>query len=200
MPVPQPKAAKKVAISKVTSSKTAAKPVATKKIVPKKVASKKTTTKSKSRTTVSAPLVPTLPAFKLVDEPGHLLRRAQQIAVAKFHEVHGRHVTPIQYAILRTLAQNPGIDQVTLAQLIALDTSTTADTATRLEAKGWVHREVLPRRQRSLCLTDQGQAVLAELTPGAERMQEALMSHFKPAEQQEFLRLLRTFVSLHDQS
>jgi len=200
MPVPQPKAAKKVAISKVTSSKTAAKPVATKKIVPKKVASKKTTTKSKSRTTVSAPLVPTLPAFKLVDEPGHLLRRAQQIAVAKFHEVHGRHVTPIQYAILRTLAQNPGIDQVTLAQLIALDTSTTADTATRLEAKGWVHREVLPRRQRSLCLTAQGQAVLAELTPGAERMQEALMSHFKPAEQQEFLRLLRTFVSLHDQS
>jgi len=200
MPVPQPKAAKKVAISKVTSSKTAAKPVATKKIANKKVASKKAASKTASLTKVSAPLAPTLPAFKLVDEPGHLLRRAQQIAVAKFHEVHGRHVTPIQYAILRTLAQNPGIDQVTLAQLIALDTSTTADTATRLEAKGWVHREVLPRRQRSLCLTAQGQAVLAELTPGAERMQDALMSHFKPAEQQEFLRLLRTFVSLHDQS
>lgn len=136
-----------------------------------------------------------LPAFKLEDEPGHLLRRAQQIAVAKFHEVHGRHVTPIQYAILRTLAQNPGIDQVTLAQLIALDTSTTADTATRLETKGWVHREVLPRRQRSLSLTEQGQAILAELTPGAERMQDALMCHFKPDEQQTFLRLLRTFVN-----
>lgn len=171
----------------VAAAKKIAKTVPVKKVAVKKVAVKK------------APSI-TSPAFKLVDEPGHLLRRAQQIAVAKFHEVHGRHVTPIQYAILRTLAQNPGIDQVTLAQLIALDTSTTADTATRLEAKGWVHREVLPRRQRSLSLTAQGQAILAELTPGAERMQDALMSHFKPAEQQEFLRLLRTFVNLHDQS
>jgi len=39
----------------------------------------------------------------LYDEPGHLIRRAQQIAVSRFHEIHGRHVTPIQYAILRTL-------------------------------------------------------------------------------------------------
>lgn len=171
----------------VAATQKIAKTVPVKKVAVKKVAVKK------------APSI-TSPAFKLVDEPGHLLRRAQQIAVAKFHEVHGRHVTPIQYAILRTLAQNSGIDQVTLAQLIALDTSTTADTATRLEAKGWVHREVLPRRQRSLSLTAQGQAILAELTPGAERMQDALMSHFKPAEQQEFLRLLRTFVNLHDQS
>jgi DNA-binding MarR family transcriptional regulator len=185
MPVTQPKVVKKV-----VSSKMLAKPVAAKKVASKKAASPAT-----SLTKVSAPLVPMLPAFKLEDEPGHLLRRAQQIAVAKFHEVHGRHVTPIQYAILRTLAQNPGIDQVTLAQLIALDTSTTADTATRLETKGWVHREVLPRRQRSLSLTEQGQAILAELTPGAERMQDALMCHFKPDEQQTFLRLLRTFVN-----
>ena len=87
-------------------------------------------------------------SIELYDEPGHLIRRAQQIAVSRFHEVHGRHVTPIQYAILRTLHETPGIDQVTLAQLIALDTSTTADIAARLEAKGWILREVLPRRQR----------------------------------------------------
>lgn len=37
----------------------------------------------------------TSPALKRVDVPGHLLRCAQQMAVAKFHEVHGRHVTPI---------------------------------------------------------------------------------------------------------
>jgi hypothetical protein len=37
------------------------------------------------------------PNFRRYDEPGHLIRRAQQIAVFKFHEVHGRHVTPIQY-------------------------------------------------------------------------------------------------------
>jgi DNA-binding MarR family transcriptional regulator len=141
----------------------------------------------------------TPPAFKLYDEPGHLIRRAQQIAVSKFHEVHGRHVTPIQYAILRTLHETPGVDQVTLAQLIALDTSSTADIATRLEAKGWILREVLPRRQRRLSLTPAGEAVLRELRPGVEVMYLGMMDSLDAAEQREFMRLLRKFVHLNDQ-
>ena len=142
----------------------------------------------------------TLPAtdspipIPLGDEPGHLIRRAQQIAVATFHQVHGRHITPIQYAILRTLAQSPGIDQITLAQMIALDTSTAADIAARLEAKGWVSRAVLPRRQRSLSLTEEGQRVLQELRSGVETMQENLLAGLEPQEQADFLRLLRKFV------
>lgn len=142
----------------------------------------------------------TLPAtdppmpIPLGDEPGHLIRRAQQIAVATFHQVHGRHITPIQYAILRTLAQSPGIDQITLAQMIALDTSTAADIAARLEAKGWVSRAVLPRRQRSLSLTDEGQRVLQDLRSGVEAMQENLLAGLEPQEQSDFLRLLRKFV------
>lgn len=134
----------------------------------------------------------------LHDEPGHLIRRAQQIAVSRFHEIHGRHVTPIQYAILRTLDETPGIDQVTLAQLIALDTSTTADIAARLETKGWILREVMPRRQRSLSLTKAGEEVLLELTPGIGLLYQGVMSSLEPAEQKEFMRLLRKFVHLHD--
>lgn len=131
---------------------------------------------------------------ELVDEPGHLIRRAQQIAVSTFHEVHGRHVTPIQYAILRTLHETPGIDQVTLAQKIALDTSTAADIAARLETKGWIVREVLPRRQRSLALTPAGAEVLLELRPGIGLMYRQMMDSLEPAEQSEFMRLLRKFV------
>ena len=142
----------------------------------------------------------TLPAtdmpisIPLGDEPGHLIRRAQQIAVATFHQVHGRHITPIQYAILRTLAQSPGIDQITLAQMIALDTSTAADIAARLETKGWVSRAVLPRRQRSLSLTAEGQRVLEDLRSGVKTMQENLLASLEPQEQADFLRLLRKFV------
>jgi MarR family transcriptional regulator, temperature-dependent positive regulator of motility len=132
------------------------------------------------------------------DEPGHLIRRAQQIAVSKFHEVHGRHVTPIQYAILRTLDETPGIDQVTLAQMIALDTSTTADIAARLETKGWIRREVMPRRQRRLSLTPEGEEVLLELKPGIDILYQGVMTSLDPAEQREFMRLLRKFVHLHD--
>lgn len=137
-------------------------------------------------------------SIELYDEPGHLIRRAQQIAVSKFHEVHGRHVTPIQYAILRTLHETPGIDQVTLAQLIALDTSTTADIAARLETKGWIRREVLPRRQRRLSLTPEGEDVLVELMPGVGVHYRAMMDSLEPVEQQEFMRLLRKFVHLYD--
>jgi MarR family transcriptional regulator, temperature-dependent positive regulator of motility len=135
----------------------------------------------------------------IYDEPGHLIRRAQQIAVSKFHEVHGRHVTPIQYAILRTLEESPGIDQVTLAQMIALDTSTTADIATRLETKGWILREVMPRRQRSLSLTPKGQEILLELKPGVDIHFQGMMSSLEPTEQKELMRLLRKFVHLNDQ-
>ena len=134
------------------------------------------------------------PSVALDEEPGHLIRRAQQIAVSTFNEVHARRVTPIQYAILRTLHQNPGIDQVTLAQMIALDTSTTAEIAARLEVKGLIAREVLPRRQRSLTLTPAGQAMLKQLRPGIEVMYAAMMGHLSPTEQKSFMRLLRKFV------
>lgn len=134
----------------------------------------------------------------LFDQPGHLIRRAQQIAVSMFFETLGRDVTPVQYAILRTLQERPGIDQVTLAAEVALDTSTTADIAARLEAKGWILREVLPRRQRSLVLTPAGEAVLAELVPGIHRLQQALLGKLEAAERAELLRLLRKFVAVNN--
>ena len=134
------------------------------------------------------------------EEPGHLIRRAQQIAVARFHEVHGRHVTPIQYAILRTLHSHPGIDQVTLAQLIALDTSTTADIAARLDTKGWIAREVLPRRQRRLSLTPLGEDILLELLPGVTLVYDRVLGGLNETEKAEFMRLLGKVVQLNDES
>jgi len=137
----------------------------------------------------------------LYDQPGHLIRRAQQIAVSMFIEAAGTSTTPIQYAILRMLQEKPGLDQVTLAQEIALDNSTTAETAARLEAKGLIVREMLPRRQRRLVLTLAGEKLLADLVPAVHRMRKAMLSNLEPAEQKEFMRLLRKFVHLNnDQS
>jgi len=140
-------------------------------------------------------------AVDLYEQPGHLIRRAQQIAVAMFAEALGREVTPVQYAVLRMLQERPGIDQVTLAREVALDNSTTAELAVRLEAKGWIHREMLPRRQRALSLTADGEAVLAGLMPGLRTMNEAMLSRLDAPERAEFMRLLRKFVQLNnDQS
>jgi len=134
----------------------------------------------------------------LFDQPGHLIRRAQQISVSMFFDAVGRDVTPVQYALLRMLQERPGIDQVTLAREVALDTSTTADIAARLEAKGWIVRRLLARRQRSLELTDEGRAVLARLVPGIHALNQAMLGALAPAERQQFMRLLRKFVQLNN--
>ena len=88
----------------------------------------------------------------------------------------------------------PGIDQSTLALAVALDTSTTADIAVRLEAKGWITRAVLARGQRSLSLTPEGVALLASLVDGMAQMQTTLLGGLDAQEQAELLRLLRKFV------
>jgi len=136
-------------------------------------------------------------SIPLQAEPGHLIRRAHQLAVSTFTKTHGKQITPVQYAVLRALQDTPGMDQVTLADRVALDTSTTADIAARLDAKGWIVRELLPRRQRALRLTPEGEAVLAEMLPRVAPMYGQLLDALEPAERKEFLRLLRKFVHLN---
>jgi len=133
----------------------------------------------------------------LYEQPGHLFRRAQQISTSIFYSSLGTEITPIQYAILRMLHERPGVDQKTLAGLIALDTSTTALTAERLEAKGLLVRElhIDGRRQRLLFLTPQGQILLVGLVDGVRRMQKALFQDFDADEKKTFMRLLAKFVT-----
>lgn len=139
------------------------------------------------------------PPTELREQPGHLIRRAHQIAVSMFLDSLGREITPVQYAVMRQLEDSPGLDQVSLAREVALDTSTTADIAARLESRGWIVRELLPRRQRRLVLTAQGQALLARLEPGIQRMQQRLLANLDESERAEFMRLLHKFVRLSDE-
>jgi MarR family transcriptional regulator, temperature-dependent positive regulator of motility len=135
------------------------------------------------------------------DEPGHLIRRAQQIAVSMFHSTMRNGVTPIQYCVLRVLQDHPGIDQVTLARLCALDTSTAADLAVRLEARGLMRR-MMPmksKRHRLLQLTPEGAAVVKRLIPRAYILSGRLLRALNQKEQKLFVRLLKKFVHLNNQ-
>ena len=135
------------------------------------------------------------------DEPGHLIRRAQQIAVSMFHSTMRNGVTPIQYCVLRVLQDHPGIDQVTLARLCALDTSTAADLAVRLEERGLVRR-MMPmksKRYRLLQLTSEGAALVKRLVPCAYVLSGRLLRALNKGEQRIFLLLLKKFVHLNNQ-
>jgi DNA-binding MarR family transcriptional regulator len=132
----------------------------------------------------------------LYQHPGHLLRRAQQISVSIFYDEMGSELTPVQYAILSRLAEHPGIDQVSLAGLAAIDTSTGATVCARLEEKGLLERRVLPhnRRQRALSITKAGQALLDGLVPGAQRLRQRLLDPLSAEEQRVFMELLAKLV------
>ena len=133
----------------------------------------------------------------LYEHPGHLLRRAQQISVSIFYDEMGSELTPVQYAILTRLAAHPGIDQVSLAGLAAIDTSTGATVCARLEEKGLLERKVIPhnRRQRALTITAAGTRLLDTLVPGAQRLRQRLLDPLNLEEQAQFMALLAKLVN-----
>jgi len=132
--------------------------------------------------------------------PGHLVRRFQQIAVAVFlNEVGtaGFDLTPVQYAALAAIGANPGIDQVTLAGLIAYDRTTITGVVDRLVQKGLMVRRASSRdrRVRELQVTDDGRRTLRRITPAVEAAQRIMMRGLTEREAQEFMRLLRKAIA-----
>jgi DNA-binding MarR family transcriptional regulator len=134
------------------------------------------------------------------DMPGHLARRFQQIAVAVFLaevEDAGFDLTPVQYAALATIKANPGLDQVTLAGLIAYDRTTITGVIDRLVQKGLVERRASSRdrRARELEITDEGRRTLRKITPAVESAQRIMLRGLSAREGEELMRLLRKAIA-----
>ncbi len=140
--------------------------------------------------------------IRLDDLPGHYIRRLQQIAVAIFmQETADFGVTPVQFAALQTVANQPGLDQRTLARTIGFDTSTIAGVIDRLEARGLMTRGPSPadRRVRLLSLTEPGQRLLAEVTPSMLSTQTRILAPLLPAERAEFVRMMQVLVTANNE-
>lgn len=135
-----------------------------------------------------------------LDKPGHLARRFQQIAVAIFHaevEEAGYDLTPVQYAALATITAHPGIDQATLAGLIAYDRTTITGVVDRLVLKGLLLRQAnsRDRRIRELQVTDEGRRILSGIEPAVEAAQRVMLRGLNADEADQFLRLLRKTIA-----
>ncbi len=132
--------------------------------------------------------------------PGHLARRFQQIAVAVFHaevEAYDCDLTPVQYAALLAIYRHPGVDQITLAGLIAYDRTTITGVVDRLERKGLVTRAVsdTDRRARELRITVEGEATLHRIQPAVDAAQHVLLSGLSDAEAETLMQLLRKAIA-----
>ncbi|HET9642062.1 MAG TPA: MarR family transcriptional regulator [Burkholderiaceae bacterium] len=135
-------------------------------------------------------------------QPGHYIRRLQQIAVAIFlQEAEATGITPVQYAVLQAISNQPGIDQRSAARTVGLDTSTVAGVIDRLEARGLLQRNASPhdRRVRLLQLTGDGRDLLVQVIPAMLRTQNRILEPLSPEERGEFLRMLRKLVEANNE-
>jgi DNA-binding MarR family transcriptional regulator len=126
---------------------------------------------------------------------GHLIRRMNQISTSVFTErmiSEGYDLTSVQFAALTALEVNPGIDQATLAGMIAYDRVTIAGVVERLEQKGLIDRTVnkRDRRSRLLILSADGVAIVTHLKPVVRALQDDILIGLNQTEKETLLRLL----------
>lgn len=132
--------------------------------------------------------------LEIYNMAGHLIRRLNQISVSVFQDrvkAMGVDLTPVQFAAMNAIRVNPGIDQASLAGLIAHDRATIGGVVDRLEAKGYVIRKTSDRdrRARVATLTEAGKDLLRRLTPVIQELQVEILAGLDEEERQEFMRL-----------
>lgn len=137
-------------------------------------------------------------SFDFRHAPGHLIRRAHQLAVATFmEETADFGVTPVQFAILNALMEAPGEDQVTLAGKVAFDAATFGSVIGRLEAKGWVRRkaDAQDRRRKLLWVTPEGERAATAMKRAVAKAQVRILASLEPAERDQLVQLLDKLVT-----
>lgn len=142
-------------------------------------------------------------SYDIARAPGHLIRRAQQIAVSEFARgMAAFDITPVQFALLNAMLDTPGVDQITLANGVAFDPATSGSVIGRLESKGWVRREPDPddRRRKLLFVTPLGQAAVAQMKAAVDQVQQNILAPLSASEQAQLVDLLARLVAGHEQA
>jgi MarR family transcriptional regulator, temperature-dependent positive regulator of motility len=129
-----------------------------------------------------------------IEMAGHLIRRLQQQSAQVFQaktQAAGFDLTSVQFAALDAIAEQPGIDQATLAATIGFDRATIGGVIERLETKGLLQRMVSEqdRRARLLTLTREGAKLLATCRPVVETLQADILAPLTAKERAAFLAL-----------
>ena len=114
---------------------------------------------------------------RLDRSPIHLLHRAGQCAGDVFQgEIGDTDLTPRQYAVLATVAQNEGLSQTDLVARTGVDRSTLADIVRRMLRKGLLQRRRTKEDARAYAvrLTDEGARRLKACEPLVRRIEERI--------------------------
>jgi len=127
----------------------------------------------------------------------HLARRFQQICLGIIAEVlEPESLTPLQYAVIGSIDDAPGLDQRRLAQRIGVDAVSMHHLVNGLEAAGLLERltAMTDRRARVLHLTRRGGELRRRLRPAMMATQDRILAPLTPSERADFIALLTRVV------
>ncbi|MFU0867146.1 MarR family winged helix-turn-helix transcriptional regulator [Kluyvera ascorbata] len=130
--------------------------------------------------------------MEIKNEAFHLLRHLFQQHTSRWqHELP--ELTKPQYAVMRSIAESQGIEQVALTSVAVSTKATLAEMLSRMEIKGLVRREQDPddKRRRFVFLTEEGEALLAASQPVGNRVDNEFLQRLTPEEQDQFTHLVR---------
>lgn len=128
-------------------------------------------------------------------------RRFYQIAVARTAEVHASlGLRPLEFGVLIRLRDTPGLDQNSLAELMALDRTSAGAMVQHLEELGLVERAVNDndRRARVLRLTPAGETLHDRQRPKALAAQRRMLEVLSAAERQALIDMLVRVVDANE--
>ncbi|MCW5773799.1 MAG: winged helix-turn-helix transcriptional regulator [Rhodospirillaceae bacterium] len=131
--------------------------------------------------------------YRLEDQVGFLLRRAQQRHTAIFAARIGKNqLTPTQFATLAKIFDEGIVSQNKLGRLTAMDPATMQGVIARLLDRGFIDRAPDPKdRRRSLLrLTDVGRTAFLEAAPNGIQISRETLAPLDAKERAVFLRLL----------
>ncbi|MEC9185312.1 MAG: MarR family winged helix-turn-helix transcriptional regulator [Pseudomonadota bacterium] len=132
--------------------------------------------------------------YKLEDQVGHLMRRANQRHAAIFFEgLNDQQLTPMQFAVLVKIGDEEEVSQNRLGRLAAMDPATVQGVVRRLKERALIDARPDPDDgRRSLWrLSETGEALVAATVPIAEQITEKTLEPLSKSERSTFLALLR---------
>jgi DNA-binding MarR family transcriptional regulator len=139
---------------------------------------------------------------RLLEMPGHLIRRLHQISFALFlDQAKAFDMTPVQYAALVAIGSHPGIDQTALCNMVALDRTTLGGVVTRLAKKRLIKRVNGPhdRRTKSLSITPEGRRLIRQIEPAVLETQRLILAPLKASKRPAFMGMLKHLVHLNNE-
>lgn len=130
--------------------------------------------------------------MELRNKTFHLLRQLFQQHTARWQHALPDLTKP-QYAVMRAIAERPGIEQINLMEAAVSTKATLAEMLSRMEKRGLVRREndPLDKRRRFVYLTTEGEALLNVTMPLGNQVDEEFLGRLNDEERAQFARLIK---------